>query len=78
MKIYRRLLKYTGNYSKYILPFFVFTLFSVFFGVFQYALIIPLLIFYLILQIRLMQQNIQIYLNFNFPSVSSKITFTTW
>ena len=45
MKIYRRLLKYTGNYSKYILPFFVFTLFSVFFGVFQYALIIPLLNF---------------------------------
>jgi len=45
MKIYRKLFKYTGNYSKYILPFFVFTLFSVFFGVFQYALIIPLLNF---------------------------------
>lgn len=45
MKIYRRLLKYTGSYSKYIIPFFAFTLFSVFFGVFQYALIIPLLNF---------------------------------
>ena len=45
MKIYRRLLKYTGHYSKYIIPFFAFTLFSVFFGVFQYALIIPLLNF---------------------------------
>ena len=45
MKIYRRLLKYTGHYGKYIIPFFTFTLFSVFFGVFQYALIIPLLNF---------------------------------
>ncbi len=45
MKIYRKLFRYTGNYSKYIVPFFVFTLFSVFFGVFQYALIIPLLNF---------------------------------
>lgn len=45
MKIYSKLLSYARPYSKYILPFFIFTLISVFFGVFQYALIIPLLNF---------------------------------
>jgi len=45
MKIYRKLLRYARPYSKYVIPFFIFTLFSVFFGVFQYALIIPLLNF---------------------------------
>ena len=45
MKIYKKLLRYARPYSKYIIPFFIFTLFSVFFGVFQYALIIPLLNF---------------------------------
>ncbi len=45
MNIYRKLLGYSKPYSKYILPYFIFTLFSAFFGVFQYALIIPLLNF---------------------------------
>ena len=45
MKIYRRLLAYAKPYSRYILPFFVFTLIAVFFSIFQFALIIPLLNF---------------------------------
>ena len=45
MKIYRRLLAYAKPYSRFILPFFVFTLIAVFFSIFQFALIIPLLNF---------------------------------
>jgi ATP-binding cassette, subfamily B, bacterial MsbA len=45
MKIYRRLLSYAKPYSRFILPFFVFTLIAVFFSIFQFALIIPLLNF---------------------------------
>ncbi len=45
MKTYRRLLKFAKPYSKFTLPFFVFTLIAVFFSVFQFALIIPLLNF---------------------------------
>jgi subfamily B ATP-binding cassette protein MsbA len=45
MKIYRRLLTYAKPYSRFILPFFVFTLIAVFFSIFQFALIIPLLNF---------------------------------
>lgn len=45
MKTYRRLLKFAKPYSKFTLPFFIFTLISVFFSVFQFALIIPLLNF---------------------------------
>ncbi|MEO5997978.1 MAG: ABC transporter ATP-binding protein [Chitinophagaceae bacterium] len=43
MKIYRRLLGYLKPYGKLITPFFIFTLIGVFFSVFQFALIIPLL-----------------------------------
>ena len=43
MKIYRRLLGYARPYSKFIVPFFAFTLAGIFFSVFQFALIIPLL-----------------------------------
>ncbi len=45
MKIYRRLLAYAKPYSRFIFPFFVFTLIAVFFSIFQFALIIPLLNF---------------------------------
>lgn len=43
MKIYSRLLVYIKPYGKFVTPFFVFTLIGVFFSVFQFALIIPLL-----------------------------------
>ncbi len=45
MKTYRRLLRFAKPYSKFTLPFFIFTLIAVFFSVFQFALIIPLLNF---------------------------------
>ena len=45
MKIYKRLIEYVQPYGKFIVPFFLFTLISVFFNVFQFALIIPLLNF---------------------------------
>jgi subfamily B ATP-binding cassette protein MsbA len=45
MKVYRRLLQYAKPFHKYILPFYAFTLIAVFFTVFQFALIIPLLKF---------------------------------
>jgi len=45
MKIYRRLLGFARPYSKFIIPFFIFTLAGIFFSVFQFALIIPLLNF---------------------------------
>src|SRR5882757_6963104 len=45
MKIYRRLLAYARPYHKFVIPFFSFTLIGVFFSVFQFALIIPLLNF---------------------------------
>ncbi len=45
MKIYRRLLGYAKPYSRFIFPFFIFTLIAVFFSIFQFALIIPLLNF---------------------------------
>jgi subfamily B ATP-binding cassette protein MsbA len=45
MKIYRRLMVYAKPYGKFIVPFVIFTLIGVFFNVFQFALIIPLLNF---------------------------------
>lgn len=45
MKVYRRILSYAKPFHKFILPFFSFTLLGVFFSVFQFALIIPLLNF---------------------------------
>jgi subfamily B ATP-binding cassette protein MsbA len=45
MKVYRRLMVYAKPYGKFIIPFFFFTIISVFFNVFQFALIIPLLNF---------------------------------
>lgn len=45
MRIYRRLLNYAKPYHKFIIPFFLFTVAGVFFSVFQFALIIPLLNF---------------------------------
>lgn len=45
MKIYRRLLAYAKPFHKFVVPFFIFTLIGVFFSVFQFALIIPLLNF---------------------------------
>ena len=45
MKIYRRLMAYAKPYGKFVVPFFGFTLIGVFFNVFQFALIIPLLNF---------------------------------
>ncbi len=43
MHVYKRLLIYARPLRWFLLPFFVFTLLAVFFTVFQYALIIPLL-----------------------------------
>ena len=45
MKTYRRLLKFAKPYHIFVVPFFVFALIAVFFSVFQFALIIPLLNF---------------------------------
>ncbi len=45
MKVYRRLLAYAKPYSNFVTPFFIFTLIAVFFSVFQFALLIPLLNF---------------------------------
>ncbi|QDK78265.1 ABC transporter ATP-binding protein [Spirosoma sp. KCTC 42546] len=45
MKIYKRLMAYAKPYGKFVIPFFGFTLIAVFFNVFQFALIIPLLNF---------------------------------
>jgi len=45
MKTYRRLLKFAKPFRYFIVPFFVYTLIAVFFSVFQFALIIPLLNF---------------------------------
>ena len=45
MKIYSRLLIYIKPYGKFVTPFFIFTLIGVFFSIFQFALIIPLLNF---------------------------------
>lgn len=45
MKVYRRLIQYAKPFHRYILPFYAFTLIAVFFTVFQFALIIPLLQF---------------------------------
>lgn len=45
MKTYRRLLKFARPYRVFVVPFFFFTLLGVFFSVFQFALIIPLLNF---------------------------------
>ncbi len=45
MKIYRRLLAYAKPYRRFVVPFFLFTLIAVFFSVFQFALLIPLLNF---------------------------------
>ncbi|RYC70126.1 MULTISPECIES: ABC transporter ATP-binding protein [Spirosoma] len=45
MKVYKRLMAYARPYGKFIIPFFFFTIISVFFNVFQFALIIPLLNF---------------------------------
>jgi ATP-binding cassette, subfamily B, bacterial MsbA len=45
MRIYRRLLAYAKPYRHFVLPFFAFTLIAVFFSVFQFALLIPLLNF---------------------------------
>lgn len=45
MKTYRRLLVFAKPYRFFVLPFFVFSLVAVFFSIFQFALIIPLLNF---------------------------------
>lgn len=45
MKTYRRLLRFARPFRYFVVPFFVFTLIAVFFSVFQFALIIPLLNF---------------------------------
>ncbi|WP_375446280.1 ABC transporter ATP-binding protein [uncultured Fibrella sp.] len=45
MNVYRRLMAFARPYGKFIIPFFFFTIISVFFNVFQFALIIPLLNF---------------------------------
>src|SRR5690349_3334323 len=43
MKVYRRLLNYARPFSWFVIPFSIFTLLTVIFSVFQFALIIPLL-----------------------------------
>lgn len=45
MKVYRRLLQYARPYSRFVVPFISFTLLGVFFSIFQFALLIPLLNF---------------------------------
>jgi subfamily B ATP-binding cassette protein MsbA len=45
MKVYSRLLAYAKPYRRFVAPFFIFTLVAVFFSVFQFTLLIPLLNF---------------------------------
>lgn len=45
MKTYLRLLSYVRPYRFIVIPFFVFTIIAVFFNVFQFTLLIPLLNF---------------------------------
>ncbi len=45
MKIYLRLLAYAKPYGRFVIPFFLLTLIAVFFSVFQFTLLIPLLNF---------------------------------
>lgn len=45
MRVYIRLLNYARPFRKFIIPFVTFTILGVFFSVFQFALIIPLLNF---------------------------------
>ncbi|HNP54954.1 MAG TPA: ABC transporter transmembrane domain-containing protein, partial [Ferruginibacter sp.] len=45
MKTYRRLLVFAKPYRRFVAPFFIFSLIAVFFSIFQFALIIPLLNF---------------------------------
>jgi subfamily B ATP-binding cassette protein MsbA len=45
MNVYSRLLAYAKPYRRFVVPFFLFTLVAVFFSVFQFALLIPLLNF---------------------------------
>ena len=45
MKVYRRLMAFAKPSWRFIIPFFLFTLLAVFFSIFQFALIIPLLNF---------------------------------
>jgi ATP-binding cassette, subfamily B, bacterial MsbA len=45
MKIYIRLLAFIKPYRRFAIPFFIFTILSFFFSIFQFALIIPLLNF---------------------------------
>jgi ATP-binding cassette, subfamily B, bacterial MsbA len=45
MKIYMRLMAFAKPSWRFIIPFFIFTLLAVFFSIFQFALIIPLLNF---------------------------------
>ena len=45
MRTYRRLLKFAKPFRYFVVPFFIFSLIAVFFSVFQFALIIPLLNF---------------------------------
>jgi subfamily B ATP-binding cassette protein MsbA len=45
MKIYLRLLAYVKPYGRIVTPFFIFTIIAVFFNVFQFTLLIPLLNF---------------------------------
>ena len=43
MYVYKRLLAYARPYRRFVIPFFFFTILTVIFSVFQFALIIPLL-----------------------------------
>jgi subfamily B ATP-binding cassette protein MsbA len=43
MNVYKRLLAYARPYGVFVIPFFIFTILTVIFSVFQFALIIPLL-----------------------------------
>jgi ATP-binding cassette, subfamily B, bacterial MsbA len=43
MNVYKRLLAYARPYRRFVIPFFFFTILTVIFSVFQFALIIPLL-----------------------------------
>lgn len=45
MKVYLRLLAYVKPYGRIVTPFFIFTIIAVFFNVFQFTLLIPLLNF---------------------------------
>lgn len=78
MRIYRRLLAYAKPYRRFVVPFFLFTLIAVFFSVFQFALLIPLLNFLFDPTTTAETQRYAVLPEFNFTTAYFKDAFYYW